>query len=174
MAEIRVAIAGVGNCASALVQGVEYYRNATEETKVSGLMHVNFGGYHIRDVRFVTAFEVNKQKIGKDLSDAIFTEPNCCAVFSKVPRLGVKVLPGPILDSVAAHMRESFRVYDKQKMESVNVADALKAAEADMLINYLPVGSFEATRVYAQAVLEAKCAFVNCIPEFIASGKEWS
>jgi myo-inositol-1-phosphate synthase len=174
MSEIRVAIAGIGNCASALVQGVEYYKNVTEETKVSGLMHVNFGGYHIKDIRFVAALEVNRQKIGKDLSDAIFTEPNCCAVFSKVPRLGVKVLPGPILDSVAPHMRDSFRVYDKRKVESANVAAALKAAEADMLINYLPVGSFEATRVYAQAALEAKCAFVNCIPEFIASDKEWS
>jgi len=172
--EIRVAIAGVGNCASALVQGVEYYKNVTEETKVPGLMHVNFGGYHIKDIRFVAAFEVNKQKIGKDLGDAIFTEPNCCAVFSKVPRLGVKVLAGPILDSVAAHMWESFKVYDKRKVESANVADALKEAEADTLINYLPVGSFEATRIYAQAALDAKCAFVNCIPEFIASDKEWS
>lgn len=174
MSEIRVAIAGVGNCASALVQGVEYYKNATEETKVPGLMHVNFGGYHIRDIRFVAAFEVNKQKIGKDLGDAIFTEPNCCAVFSKVPRLSVKVLPGPVLDSVAAHMRESFKVYDKLNVESANVADALKEAKADMLINYLPVGSFEATRMYAQAALDADCAFINCIPEFIASDKEWS
>jgi len=174
MSEIRVAIAGVGNCASALVQGVEYYKNATEKKKVPSLMHVNFGGYHIRDIRFVSAFDVNKKKIGKDLSDAIFTEPNCCAVFSKVPRLGVKVLPGPILDSVAAHMRESFRVYDKRRVESANVADALTEAEADMLINYLPVGSFEATRCYAQAALDANCAFVNCIPEFIASDKVWS
>ena len=174
MSEIRVAIAGVGNCASALVQGVEYYKNVTEETKVPGLMHVNFGGYHIKDIRFVAALEVNRQKIGKDLSDAIFTEPNCCAVFSKVPRLGVKVLPGPILDSVAPHMRDSFRVYDKRKVESANVAATLKEAEADMLINYLPVGSFEAARMYAQAALDAKCAFINCIPEFIASDKEWS
>jgi myo-inositol-1-phosphate synthase len=173
MSEIRVAIAGVGNCASALVQGVEYYKNVTE-TKVPGLMHVDFGGYHIRDIRFVAAFEVNKQKIGKDLGDAIFAEPNCCAVFSKVPRLGVIVSPGPILDSVAAHMRESFRVYDERKVEAANVADILKEAKADMLINYLPVGSFEAARCYAKATLDAKCAFINCIPEFIASDKEWS
>jgi len=174
MSEIRVAIAGVGNCASALVQGVEYYKTVTEETKVPGLMHVNFGGYHIKDIKFVAAFEVNKQKIGKDLGNAIFTEPNCCAVFSKVPRLGVKVLPGPILDSVASHMQKSFKVYDERKVESTNVANALKKTKADMLINYLPVGSFEATRCYAQAALDAKCAFVNCIPEFIASDKEWS
>jgi len=174
MSEIRVAIAGVGNCASALVQGVEYYKNATEKTKVPGLMHANFGGYHIRDIKFAAAFEVNKQKIGKDLGDAIFIEPNCCAVFSKVPRLGVKVLPGPILDSVATHMQKSFKVYDKRKIESANVADALKEVGADMLINYLPVGSFEATRKYAQAALDAKCAFINCIPEFIASDREWS
>lgn len=174
MSEIRVAIAGVGNCASALVQGVEYYRSVTEKMKVPGLMHVNFGGYHIKDIKFVAAFEVNKEKIGKDLGDAIFTEPNCCAVFSKVPRLGVKVLPGPILDSVATHMRESFRVYDRRTVESTNVANVLKEAEANMLINYLPVGSFEAARMYAQAALDAKCAFINCIPEFIASDKEWS
>jgi myo-inositol-1-phosphate synthase len=174
MSEIRVAIAGVGNCASALVQGVEYYRNVTEEMKVPGLMHVNFGGYHIKDIRFVAAFEVNKHKIGEDLADAIFTEPNCCAVFSKVPELGVRVLPGPILDGVATHMRKPFKIYDKQKVESAKVADVLKEAKADMLINYLPVGSFEATRMYAQAALDAKCAFVNCIPEFIASDKEWS
>jgi len=174
MSEIRVAIAGVGNCASALVQGVEYYKNAEEKTNVSGLMHVNFGGYHIKDIKFVAAFEVNKQKIGKDLSDAIFTEPNCCAVFSKVPKTEVKVLPGPILDSVAPHMRNSFRVYDNRKMQAADVADVLKEAEADMLINYLPVGSYEAARVYAQAALDARCAFVNCIPEFIASDKDWS
>jgi len=169
--EVRVAVAGVGNCASALVQGVEYYRNVKEEAKVPGLMHVNFGGYHIRDIKFVAAFEVNKQKIGEDLSRAIFTEPNSCARFAEVPKIGVKVLPAPVLDGVAPHMRKPFKVYEKER--SLRVSDALKEAEADMLINYLPVGSHKATRYYAQAALDAKCAFVNCIPEFIASDPVW-
>ena len=173
MSEIRVGIAGVGNCASALVQGVEYYKNVTEEVEVPGLMHVNFGGYHIRDIRFVTAFEVNKQKIGKDLGDAIFTEPNMCAKFAEVPKLGVKVLPGPILDGVAPHMREPFQIYDEKEVEPVNVSDALREAEVDMLINFLPVGSYKATRYYVQAALDAECAFVNCIPEFVASDPKW-
>jgi len=173
LSEIRVGIAGVGNCASALVQGVEYYKNVTEEVEVPGLMHVNFGGYHIRDIRFVTAFEVNKQKIGKDLGDAIFTEPNMCAKFAEVPKLGVKVLPGPILDGVAPHMREPFQIYDEKEVEPVNVSDALREAEVDMLINFLPVGSYKATRYYVQAALDAECAFVNCIPEFVASDPKW-
>jgi len=172
--EIRVAIVGVGNCASALVQGVEYYKNVAEEEKVPGLMHVNFGGYHIRDIKFVAAFEVNKRKIGRDLSEAIFIEPNCCAKFAEVPDLKVKVLVSPILDGVAPHMREPFYVYDEKEMEPANVAEVLKEAEADMLVNFLPVGSYEATRHHAQASLDAGCALVNCIPEFIASNNSWS
>jgi len=171
---IRVAIAGIGNCASALVQGVEYYKNVAEEEKVPGLMHVNFGGYHIRDIKFVSAFEVNKRKIGRDLGEAIFVEPNCCAEFTKVPNINVKVLAGPILDSVAPHMREPFYTYNEKETKPVKVAEVLKEAEADMLINFLPVGSNEATRHYAQAALDAGCAFVNCIPEFIASDNSWS
>ena len=112
MPEIRVALVGVGNSASALIQGTQYYKDAKENTTVPGLMHVNFGGYHIRDVKFVAAFEVNKDKIGKDLSEAIFTEPNCCAKFAAVPHLNVKVSPAPILDGVAEHMRKPFNVYD--------------------------------------------------------------
>ena len=174
MPEIRVAIAGVGNCASALVQGVEYYKDAKEEETVPGLMHVNFGGYHIRDIKFVAAFEVDKNKIGKDLAEAIFTKPNCCAKFADVPRLGVKVLPGPIMDGVADHMKEPFSVYDPAEVKTVDVAQVLKEARADMLVNYLPVGSHDATRVYAQAALDAGCAFVNCMPEFIASDPAWN
>ncbi|MEM2975977.1 MAG: inositol-3-phosphate synthase, partial [Candidatus Bathyarchaeia archaeon] len=117
--EIRVAIAGVGNSASALVQGVEYYKNVENEAKVPGLMHVNFGGYHIRDIKFVAAFDVNKKKIGKDLSEAIFIEPNCCTKFAEVPKTGVKVLPGPILDGVAPHMKEPFMVFNPQEAQSV-------------------------------------------------------
>jgi len=172
--DIRVAIAGIGNCASALVQGVEYYKNVAEEEKVPGLMHVNFGGYHVRDVKFVTAFEVNKRKIGRDLSEAISLEPNCCAKFAEVPNLDVKVLASPILDGVAPHMKEPFYVYDEKEMKPVDVAEALKEVEADVLVNFLPVGSYEATRHYAQAALDAGCAFVNCIPEFIASDNSWS
>jgi len=106
--EVRVAVAGVGNCASALVQGIEYYKHTADETQVPGLMHVNFGGYHIRDVKFVAAFDVNKRKIGKDLGEAIFAEPNSAAKFAEVPKLGVEVLPSAILDGVASHMRDAY------------------------------------------------------------------
>jgi myo-inositol-1-phosphate synthase len=170
---VRVAIVGIGNCASALVQGVNYYKNVKEET-VPGLIHTNFGGYHIRDIKFVAAFDVNKLKIGKDLSDAIFTGPNCCAKFSDpLPKLGVKVLPGPILDGVASHMGKSFKIYAEEE-DPVDVVSILEKAKADMLVNFLPVGSYKATRYYAQAALDAGCAFVNCIPEFIASDKAWA
>ena len=169
-----MAIVGVGNSASALVQGVQYYKEANEDVSVPGLMHVNFGGYHIRDVRFVAAFEVNKNKIGKDLSEAIFAEPNCCAKFAEVPNLGVKVSAAPVLDGVAPHMREPFNVYTEGEVEPVDVVETLKRMKAEILINYLPVGSRNASRFYAQAVLDAGCAFINCMPEFIASDQAWA
>jgi len=172
--EIRIAIVGVGNSASALVQGTEYYKNAREDATVPGLMHVNFGGYHIKDVKFVAAFEVNKKKIGKDLAEAIFTEPNCCSKFAEVPRLGVKVSPAPTLDGVAEHMKKTFNVYGNSEVKPVNVAEILKESGAEILVNYLPVGSRDATRFYAQAALDAGCAFVNCMPEFIASDSMWA
>ncbi len=172
--QVRVAIAGVGNCASALVQGVEFYKNAKENTIVPGLMHVNFGGYHIRDVKFVAAFEVNTNKIGKDLADAIWADPNVCAKFADVPKTGVKVQAGPILDGVAPHMKEPFHAYDKEKMKPTDVTEALREAEADVLVNYVPVGSRKASQAYAEACLKAKCALANCIPEFIASNSVWS
>jgi myo-inositol-1-phosphate synthase len=172
--EIRVAIVGVGNSASALIQGTQYYKNAIEDTTVPGLMHVNFGGYHIKDVKFVAAFEANKKKIGKDLAEAIFTEPNCCAKFAEVPRLGVKVSPAPILDGVAEHMKETFNVYADGEIKPVNVADVLRESRAEILVNYLPVGSRNAARFYAQASLDAGCAFINCMPEFIASDSAWA
>jgi len=174
LGEIRVAIAGVGNCASTLVQGIEFYKNAREDEEVPGLMHVNFGGYHVRDVRFVAAFEVNRQKIGKDLAEAIWVEPNVAVKFCDVPKTGVKVSAGPVFDSVASHMREPFRVYDNSRVEPVDVAEVLREADADLLINYLPVGSYVASRAYAEACLEAGCAFVNCIPEFIATDPAWA
>jgi len=172
--EIRVAIIGVGNSASALIQGVEYYKDARENARVPGLMHVNFGGYHIKDVKFVAAFEVNKKKIGKDLAEAIFTEPNCCAKFAEVPRLGVKVSPAPILDGVAEHMKKTFNVYGDGEIKPVNVVEILKESRAEILVNYLPVGSRDAARFYAQASLDAGCAFINCMPEFIASDSAWA
>ena len=174
MKEIRVAIVGVGNSASALIQGVEYYKNAKEDETVPGLMHVNFGGYHVRDIKFVAAFDVDKNKIGKDLAEAIFTKPNCCAKFANVPPLGVKVSPGPVLDGVAKHMRETFNVYNESETKPADIVSILKESQAEILINYLPVGSHNATRFYAQAALDAGCAFINCIPEFIASDNAWS
>lgn len=173
MSEIRIAIVGVGNSASALVQGVQFYKDVREDATVSGLMHIDFHGYHIRDIRFVAAFDVNKNKIEKDLAQAIFTKPNCCEKFAEVPNLGVKVAPAPILDGVAEHMKEPFNVYDDSGMRT-DVVDILKETGAEILINYLPVGSRNATRFYAQSALDARCAFINCIPEFIASDPEWS
>ncbi|MCW3991197.1 MAG: inositol-3-phosphate synthase [Candidatus Bathyarchaeota archaeon] len=170
MGEIRVAIAGLGNCASALVQGVEYYRRQ-REGEVPGLMHVNFGGYYVDDIKFVAAFDVSSLKVGRDISEAIHAEPNCCARFSDVPPLGVKVLLGPVSDGAAPHMFGPFHVEDG--VEPVDVAEALRESEAGMLINYLPVGSSRGTRRYAEAAIEAGCAFVNCIPEFIASDGAW-
>jgi myo-inositol-1-phosphate synthase len=172
--KVRVAIAGVGNCASALVQGVEYYKKAKAKTIVPGLMHVKFGNYHIHDIKFVAAFDVNKNKIGKDLADAIWVKPNCCAKFADVPKVGVKVIAGPILDGVAPHMTQPFHTYGQKEMKPVNVADVLQEAEADVLVNFIPVGSKKATGAYAEACLKAKCALANCIPEFIASDTKWS
>jgi len=174
MPEIRVALVGVGNSASALIQGTQYYKDAKEDTTVPGLMHVNFGGYHIRDIRFVAAFEVNRDKIGKDLSEAIFTKPNCAVKFADVPNLGVKVSPAPIMDGVAKHMEKVFNIYDEQKEGSADVVKVLKGAKTEVLVNYLPVGSREATRFYARAAMDAGCAFVNCMPEFIGSNTEWA
>jgi myo-inositol-1-phosphate synthase len=174
LSEVRVAIAGVGNCASALIQGVEYYKKAKENEAVPGLMHVNFGGYHVCDVKFVAAFDVNKNKIGKDLAEAIWAEPNVCAKFAKVPKTGVKVLPGPILDGVAPHMKEPFFTYEEKEMKATDVVEALQEAEADVLVNFIPVGSSKASRAYAEACLNAKCALANCIPEFIASNPVWA
>ena len=175
MPEIRVALIGVGNSASALIQGTQYYKDAKEDTSVPGLMHVNYGGYHISDIKFVAAFEVNKDKIGKDLSEAIWVKPNCCEKFADVPNLGVKVSPAPILDGAAPHMRETFNVYDDSKTPKDSIVKILKETKTQVLVNYLPVGSHDAVRFYAQCAIDAGCAFVNCMPEFIGSDstKEW-
>jgi myo-inositol-1-phosphate synthase len=173
MGDVRIAIAGLGNCASALIQGVHYYKDAKAEDEVPGLMHVDFGGYFPKDLKFVAAFEANRRKIGKAIGDAIWEEPNCCVPFSPdVPKTGVKVLPGPISDGVAPHMRESFFAYDENEMESVDVVEELKKSKADMLVSYLPVGSADSSRFYAKAALEAGIGFINAIPEFIVSNPE--
>jgi myo-inositol-1-phosphate synthase len=172
MGKIKVAVAGVGNCASSLVQGVEYYRNASEDQFIPGLMHVNFGGYHIRDIEFVAAFDVDANKVGKDLGEAIFTPPNCTVKFSDVPKLGVEVLQAPVLDGLGKYLKPVIQV-DKTK-KPVDVAKALQESGAEILVNYLPVGSYHGTRFYAEQAIKAGCAFINCIPEFIVSDKEWA
>ncbi len=169
--KVKVAIAGVGNCASSLVQGVEYYKKAREDQFVPGLMHVNFGGYNIRDIEFVAAFDVDANKVGRDLAEAVFTPPNCTIKFSDVPKLGVEVVKAPALDGLGRYLKPVIPVDPTQK--PVNVAQVLKGTGAEILISYLPVGSYEASRYYAQQAIEAGCGFINCIPEFIVSGREW-
>lgn len=170
--KIRVAIVGVGNCASSLVQGIHYYRDAKDDAFVPGVMHVNFGGYHIGDIEVVAAFDVNSNKVGKDVAEAIYAPPNNTTVFAKVPKLGVKVSRGPVLDGVNKYTAELVPVTEKQI--AADVVEVLKAAKADLVINYLPVGSQKATEFYAQAALDAGCGFVNCIPVFLASDARWA
>ncbi|MBC7218544.1 MAG: inositol-3-phosphate synthase [Hadesarchaea archaeon] len=171
MAEIRLAIVGVGNCASSLIQGLEYYKEAREDQFVPGLMHVNFGGYHIRDIKPVAAFDVDANKVGRDLSEAIFAPPNCTKKFCEVPKLGVEVMRGPVLDGLGKYLKPVIPVDPTQ--QPVDVAEELRRTKADILVSYLPVGSYEASRYYAQQAIEAGCGYINCIPEFIVSGKEW-
>jgi myo-inositol-1-phosphate synthase len=168
---IRVAIAGVGNCASALVQGIEYYRDADPNETVPGLMHVELGGYHVRDVEFVTAFDVDAVKVGVDLGKAIFAGQNNTIRFSSVGELGVQVLRGPTFDGLGKYYRE---IIEESPAEPVDVAEELRRARVDVLVSYLPVGSEVAQKHYAQACLDAGVAFVNAIPVFIASDPEWA
>jgi len=168
---VRVAIAGVGNCASSLVQGVEYYRDAAPDEQVPGLMHVVLGGYHVGDVEFVAAFDVDAAKVGLDLGKAVFAGPNNTVKFADVPDLGVTVLRAPTLDGLGEFYRE---VVEESPAEPVDVAQALRDSGADVLVSYLPVGSEEAQRYYAQACLDAGVGFVNAIPVFIASDPEWA
>jgi myo-inositol-1-phosphate synthase len=169
--KVRVAIAGVGNCASSLVQGVEHYRDADPNERVPGLMHVELGGYHVNAVEFVTAFDVDAAKVGLDLAKAIHTGPNNTVKFADVPDFGVPVLRGPTFDGLGKYYRE---VVEESPAEPVDVAQALRDARADVLVAYLPVGSEEAQRFYAQACLDAGVAFVNAIPVFIASDPGWA
>jgi myo-inositol-1-phosphate synthase len=169
--KIRVAIAGVGNCASSLVQGVEYYRNADESESVPGLMHVNLGGYHVGDVEFVAAFDVDAAKVGLDIGKAIFSGQNNTIRFASVGELGITVQKGPTLDGLGKYYRQTI---EESPAEPVDVAAVLKETGADVLVSYLPVGSENAQKYYAQACLDSKVAFVNAIPVFIASDPEWA
>jgi myo-inositol-1-phosphate synthase len=168
--KIRVAIVGVGNCASSLVQGVQFYRDVAEEEFVPGLMHVNLGGYRPRDIEFTAAFDINAQKVGRDLSEAIFAEPNNTARFAPVPPLGVKVHRGMTHDGLGKYLKQ---VIPKARGATDDIVSILKRTRTDVVVNYLPVGSEMATKWYVEQVLEAGCAFVNCIPVFIASERYW-
>ncbi len=171
MGSIRVAIAGVGNCAASLVQGVHYYRDADPAAAVPGLMHVQFGDYHVRDIEFVAAFDVDGKKVGLDLADAIGASENNTIKICDVPPLGVSVQRGPSLDGLGKYYRETITESDA---EPVDVVQALTNAEVDVLISYLPVGSEEADTFYAQCAIDAGVAFVNALPVFIASDPEWA
>jgi len=171
MGSVRVAIVGVGNCASSLVQGVEYYRNADPSERVPGLMHVDFGGYHVRDVQFVAAFDVDAKKVGQDLAEAIVASENNTIKLCDVPPTGVTVQRGPTYDGLGQYYQEIVQESDETP---VDVVEALKAAQVDVVVSYLPVGSEEADKFYAQAAIDAGCAFVNALPVFIASDPVWA
>jgi len=171
MTDLRVAVIGAGNSCSALVQGSQYYKEAREDQFIPGLLHANFGGYHVRDIKFVVAFDVDNRKVGKDLSEAIFQEPNNTRIFANVPKLGVKVMKGNLLDGLGKYQKQVVKVDSNDP--PVDIAGVLRESKADMLVNYLPVGSDKATKWYAQQAIDGGCAFVNCIPSFIASLPAW-
>jgi myo-inositol-1-phosphate synthase len=171
LSDLRVAIVGVGNSSSALIQGCQYYKDAKEEEFITGLLHASFGGYHVRDIKFVAAFDIDERKVGADLGQAIFMEPNNTRTFAKVPALGVKVAMGNQLDGLGKFQKQVVKV--NHKASPADVVGVLRETKADLLVNYLPVGSDRATKWYAQQALDAGCAFVNCIPSFIASVPAW-
>ena len=179
MAKIKIAIIGVGNCASSLVQGLYYYCDKSPEDAV-GLMNWDIGGYRPFDIEVVAAFDIDKRKVGRDVNDAIFAEPNCTAIFYKdIPKCGVKVSMGRILDGVSEHMREYEPKYTfvpsmQREATQEEIINILRESGAEILLNYLPVGSEKATRFYAECALEAELGLVNCIPVFIASDPEWA
>ena len=167
---IRVAIIGVGNCASSLVQGVHYYRNAKAGDKIPGLMHVDLGGYHLRDVEFVAAFDVDRNKVGKDLADAIYAAPNNTYRFADVPKTGVKVSRGMTHDGIGKYLAA---VVKKADGPTDDIVAILKERKVDVVVSYLPVGSEEATKWYVEQILDAGCAFINCVPVFIGREPYW-
>jgi myo-inositol-1-phosphate synthase len=168
--KVRVGIVGVGNCASSFVQGLSYYKDAKGNEPVPGLMNVDIGGYHISDVEVSSAFDVNASKVGRDVSEAIFTAPNNTQRFSAVPESGIIVHRGKTLDGLGKYLREEIEESDQ---DEADVTEILRQSKTDVLVSYLPVGSQKATEWYAERALEAGCAFVNCIPVFIASNPEW-
>ncbi|HYM49995.1 MAG TPA: inositol-3-phosphate synthase [Candidatus Limnocylindrales bacterium] len=168
--KVRVAILGVGNCASSLVQGVQYYRNAKPNDDIPGIMHVDLGGYHIRDIEFSAAFDIDKDKVGKDLSDAIFAGHNNTVKFSDVPHLGVRVERGMTHDGLGKYLSQ---IITKAPGPTADIVGILRETKTDVVVNYLPVGSEEAVKWYAEQVLEAGCAFVNCMPVFLAREEYW-
>ncbi len=170
MGNINVAIIGVGNCASSLIQGVRYYKEAKETEFVPGLMHVNLGGYRISDINFVAAFDIDKNKVGRDLAKAIYTTPNNTFKFCEVPATGVKVQRGMTHDGLGKYLSQ---IIQKAPGPTADIVKILKETKTDVVINYLPVGSEEATKWYVEQVLEAGCSFINCIPVFIAREKYW-
>ena len=170
MKKINVAIIGVGNCASSLVQGVYYYKAAKEDDFVPGLMHVNLGGYHVSDINFVAAVDIDKNKVGKDLAEAIFTKPNNTIKFCDVPRTGVKVERGMTHDGLGKYLS---RIITKAPGSTADIVKLLKDTKTDVVLNYLPVGSEEATKWYIEQILTAGCGLVNCIPVFIARERYW-
>jgi myo-inositol-1-phosphate synthase len=169
--KVRVAIVGVGNCASSFVQGVQFYRDADEKEEVPGLMHVNLGGYHIRDIEFSAAFDVVTTKVGKDLSEAIWAHPNNTIQFVNVPKLNVKVHRGMTHDGLGKYLKQ---VVEKAPGPTDDIVKILQDTKTDVVVNFMPVGSEMATKWYVEQVLEAGCAFVNCIPVFIASSDYWA
>ncbi|MCV7302143.1 inositol-3-phosphate synthase [Mycobacterium barrassiae] len=169
--DVRVAIVGVGNCASSLVQGVQYYKDADENATVPGLMHVRLGPYHVRDVKFVAAFDVDAKKVGFDLSEAIFASENNTIKIADVPPTNIVVQRGPTLDGIGKYYADTIEVSDS---EPVDVVKVLKDNEVDVLVSYLPVGSEEADKFYAQCAIDAGVAFVNALPVFIASDPVWA
>ncbi len=171
MGSVRVAIVGVGNCASSLVQGVEYYKDADPASRVPGLMHVQFGPYHVRDVEFVAAFDVDAKKVGRDIAEAIVASENNTIKICDVPPTGVTVQRGPTMDGLGEYYQEIITESDERP---VDVAQVLREARADVLVSYLPVGSEEADRFYAQCAIDAGVAFVNALPVFIASDPVWA
>jgi myo-inositol-1-phosphate synthase len=167
---VRVALVGVGNCANSLLQGVEYYKDSPDDQFVPGLMHVNLGGYHIRDIEFTAAFDVTTDKVGKDLSEAIWAHPNDTIKFAEVPKTGIKVQRGMTHDGLGKYISE---VVTKAPGETADVVGILRDTKTDVVVNYLPVGSDAATKWYTEQVLEAGCAMVNCMPVFIAREAYW-
>jgi myo-inositol-1-phosphate synthase len=170
LSTIRTAVAGVGNCASSLIQGTTLYRAVRAEGRVPGLMHVKLGGYAVSDIQVVAAFDIARGKVGRDLAEAILCEPNNTQVFARVPESGVEVQRGPTMDGLGRYLRE---MVEESDAPAVDVAEALRRSEAEVLVCYLPVGAERAVRWYAEQALAAGCAFVNCIPVFIASNPEW-